>query len=184
MHSSSGGQDGAATSSDKGWTLLRKRAIAGAQRASGEDLAGFRTFGLLRDRPRSLPWRMRQRTKSALGVARSGLRFDDAHFVRAKGYGLWLLKAGDIGCLVEAGHATLSCDTFSDADRRGFFLGVYRTPHRRSEAPHDFLALGIAPDWAKIVTLRAGRIRRAVKVSNGAYAMKSSAPITLIDLRR
>jgi len=89
-----------------------------------------------------------------------------------------------IGCLVEAGHAALACDTFRDADRNGFFLGVYRVPRHRREAPHDFLALGIAPVWAKTVTLKAGKISREIRVRDGAYAMKSSDPITLVNLQR
>jgi hypothetical protein len=72
----------------------------------------------------------------------------------------------------------------SDFIDHGLLLVVYTLPERRTEAPRHFLALGVAPDWARAARLNVGGRVRTVAVRGNAYVLRGDAPIRFERLER
>jgi hypothetical protein len=147
-------------------------------------------FAAMRQEPKPMPLRLRQAAGSTLGrgYRRLGLRFDRAQYLKtAIGVGIWAVGGKGITCIFHALGTTSACDTSADVGRNGLSLVIGRKGKRASPraVPSRFLALGIAPDWARTVRVQiVDGAFETIRVVDNAYALQAAAPINVKRLIR
>jgi hypothetical protein len=128
-----------------------------------------------------MPPHMQILIKETLGAPRrSGFQLNRAQYARTGDGGIWVVTGKNMACLVQAVRGAMACDVMADVIDQGLLLVVYKPPKSRGELPSHFLALGLAPDWARAVRLRIGsNTIRNVAVRGNAYALRAERPIRL-----
>jgi hypothetical protein len=147
-------------------------------------------FAPMRAQAEFMPPRFRHDAKATLGKGQQqlGLQFDRAQYVDTDvGIGIWVVRGKGVTCIFHAITAAAACNTNVDAGRRGLALVVGEGSSPSPGAlPLRFLALGIAPDWARAVRLKslASSSKRTAPVVDNAFAIRARGPISLEGLIR
>jgi exopolyphosphatase/pppGpp-phosphohydrolase len=113
------------------------------------------------------------------------LSFDRSHLAQMPtGGALWIVEGGGVICAFRDQFGTSTCQTSVQARKHGLLLEVFRPNEKPGGRPTHFLALGIAPSWARSVAVKIGRIRRKIPVLNHRYALTAKRPIEITQLLR
>jgi hypothetical protein len=114
------------------------------------------------------------------------LRFQHAqHLQTSAGIPIWVVRGTNIVCIVRANKVAVGCGTRLDAERHGLTLEVYRLAPPPKRDPTRFIALGLAPDWAKAVRIRiGGHGRRTVPILGNTFSLAAAGPIFVERLVR
>jgi hypothetical protein len=143
-------------------------------------------YSHLRGEGREMPPKMRHATSKTL--RKSGplkLRFDQSQYVvTPAGVGLWVVRGRGVTCMFIDKTAAVSCATTAQVERRGLLLEVYRTGPPPRAKPTHFLALGIAPDWARAVRATIDGEPKTIPIVDNAYAQRAETPIKIQPLTR
>lgn len=165
-----------------GWQaqlVRRGRSLQGDQARQAWPLAASRGPA------ESMPQRLRRTARETLGGGQQhlGLRFDNAQYVDTTlGVGIWVVRGNAITCIFHERKAVSACNTSVDVGWRGLVLviGLKGQNAPLPALPAHFLALGIAPDWARAVRLQiVGGASKTVPVIDNAYALRARAPINV-----
>lgn len=144
-----------------------------AGRASPAPLAVMRTS------PEAMPPTMRRLIQQTIGRARPlRLQFDRAQLVQIAGApSIWLVQGRGVTCLFRDRSGSSICQTSVQARKNGLLLETYKTKGRRENPPTNFLALGLAPNWARVAVVRTGGRVRRLKTFDHTYALHAQVPI-------
>jgi hypothetical protein len=113
------------------------------------------------------------------------LRFDEARYGRAPtGVGLWVVSGRGVTCMFRAVGIASTCSTTVDAYRYGVLLQSYKVGSAPSARPTHFVALGIAPDGAKTVSVKSGERSRSIPIIDNAFRVQAEAQIRIVGLNR
>lgn len=183
--SGSGGREGVARQSHGGrlgesgtpWTDLLKLA---SQRRSLSRREITSAYAVLHSSPEPVPARMAAHIEKTLGAPPGSFQIEEAQYASTRGGSVWvLIGSRNIMCLVQAGRGALICAPASIAVRRGLSIGLFAVPRRPGQRPHNYLLLGIAPDWVRNVQLRVANAAQSVAVRRNTYALRANAPILI-----
>jgi hypothetical protein len=159
-----------------------------AERASTSNTLGREKlpFAVLSGPPVTMPERLRQVAQRTLGRGqkRLGLHFDTAHHLHTvAGIGIWAVRGAGVTCLFHDQAILAACDTNTSIAHKGLtMVGGRPSPNATHSLPASFLALGIAPDWAKAVRLGViGRRSRVVRISHNTFVFRAAGPISVKD---
>jgi len=147
-------------------------------------------FSATRGPAEFMPLQIRQAAKATLGKGQRqlGLRFEGAQYLDTPlGIGMWVVKGRGVTCIFHERKALAACNVSVDVGRRGLTLvaGARDADAGTNTLPTRFLALGIAPDWARAVRLQiVGGGSKTIPVIDNAYALRARAPINVEGLIR
>jgi hypothetical protein len=156
----------------------RQLSAGGIQEGRDSQIQDWSRFAKLWRKP-AMPLQMRRAVSETLGPAQSlDLRFDQARYATAPvGGGLWVVPGRGVMCLFRAKTATSTCNTAAIAERRGILLEVFRPGSSPGRRPTHFLALGIAPNWARRVEVNVDRELKTIPIVNNTYGLRANVPI-------
>ncbi|MET0604538.1 MAG: hypothetical protein ABW167_21310 [Baekduia sp.] len=180
VRTSGGSGDGAASGAPPttSWDLLQRE--AGTAPPGAARAALRQAIGAARGTPGRVPQALQKKVLASLG-APADVAFEDAHRIETSHGAVWLTHLRRATCMIRAHDGSLACDATPRVTRKGLLLGVYAVSRGR---PHDFILLGIAPDWARRARLRIDKRTREVAVHDNTYAMAAARPIQLDRLLR
>jgi hypothetical protein len=182
-HSGQMSAKGGPTTAGQGWKRLMRRGLA-QERARKFDPAAAvaATVGVAK----SMPPEMRRAVGRVMQEAEPlALQFDDARFVNTTiGVGLWVVQGRGVTCLFQAVTGAVSCSPAPSAEKQGLLLGVYKFDPSAQKRPSNFVVLGVAPDWAKVVRATVGRRRIKILIADNAYGYRAEVPIKVQGLTR
>ena len=136
-----------------------------------------------------MPDRAKRETTETLGGAGAvevlGLRFDEARYAEVpSGSGMWVVPGKAVMCLVRAEKIATSCDTRTRAAQMGMLLQVYKLGKPPRSKPTQFQAIGVAPDGARKVLVKAGPQSAMLSVVDNTYDYKAKTPIRIVRFIR
>jgi hypothetical protein len=143
-------------------------------------------FAAFRGPSRAMPTNRREASAKTLGEPGPlGLDFAEARFgMSPVGVGLWLVPGRGVTCLFKGGIVAATCDTTSNAERKGLSLEVYKPGPPPERRPTHFLALGVVPDGVKQLRVTVGNRTSVIRVSRNTYSMRAEVPIKVAGLIR
>lgn len=106
------------------------------------------------------------------------LHFEHARYLAARGkIGLWVVRGRGVICMFRMNRSGSVCDTSANVAQKGLLLEVYVSgPPPQRQSMH-YLALGIAPDWAKRVWVEAGGGLEEIPINDNCYRVRANSPI-------
>jgi hypothetical protein len=133
----------------------------------------------------SMPHPMREKIRETFGqIGALHLRFAAAQFAKTSlGSGLWIVGGRGVSCAFRAGVGSGICQSAVRARKFGLLLETFKRAGT-SEAPHDFLAQGLAPNSARSVQIRTAGTTRAIPILHHTYEVRAADPISLLRYSR
>jgi hypothetical protein len=153
--------------------------------ATGRQTRGLSALSASQGAPEDMPKALRRQIRRLKAGKPFHLRFDEAQHARTPiGVGIWIVEGAGITCIFREGLPASACEPTGDTKLNGISLGTYTTDKAHPGRPLSFLALGVVPEGVRAVLARVASSRRAVRVRNGAWAIRAKTPIKIERLVR
>jgi hypothetical protein len=159
-----------------------------------DGLRDARTYGLAERWPFSainstatgMPLHLRREALEILGPAAPlRLHFDEARYVRTPiDFALWVVPGRGVTCMFRTVRIVSSCRTTVYAYRHGMVLQTAKPGTSPRSRPSLFTLTGIAPDWTRTISVRAGRELRTIPIIDNVFADKARVPFQIVRLNR
>ncbi len=165
------------------WQAAVRRGIAQANGSTSLARWPFSSIPVHQD---GAPHAVEQSITGLLGPARPlGLRFDAARsIVTARGQRIWVVPGRAVICMFRTPRLASSCDTATNASRRGLVLVTYKIGKDPKAPPRNFELLGLVPDGFHSATLKIGARRVQVRASTNTISYRAKAPISVLAIHR
>jgi hypothetical protein len=134
-----------------------------------------------------VPQPIRIKVVEALGgrLGREALDLDFGSARRERtpsGMTLWVVPGPGVMCMIREKQVAITCSSVQEAIRRGLLLQTRRTTSTADEA--DYATIGVVPDWANEISLRAGGAPVTLPIRSNAFDFAATRPIKVLRLTR
>jgi hypothetical protein len=143
----------------------------------------LKNFSLMRGPSEPMPQRVGTHVTATMGAPSDSLDLSHAQVAPIRNGHIWIVSSRDltVTCILQGNLGSLSCDTASTVAARGLVLGLAKPPQREGQTTHNFYALGIVPDWVKVVKVRLGdKGKRNVIVSGNTFITPHAAHVPVL----
>lgn len=189
QHRSSDAEDDRADSSATKQVIAAFTSIVSGGLAEGEISSSrqWQPFSEMEPVAGGVPLQTRLAVAETLGGRAAldtlGLEFGSARRARTpSGLVLWMVSGRGVMCLIREKRVAISCASKRRAIRRGLLLQIHRNSRGASEP--NFMAIGVAPDWAAGISLEAGGVPVTLPIQANAFDFSATRSIRVLKLTR
>jgi len=134
---------------------------------------------------KSMPVAMRRAVQETTAGTKLHLRFGRAQYVETEiGVNFWIVEGRGVTCIVRNRTAASICNTSVKARQSGLLLEVFRPGASPNLPPTHFIAIGVAPSWAREVSVKIGNASEIIRIHGHVYTARAERPIRIQELIR